>query len=203
MSQGGIIDKLMGDPVLMFFEKPSKALIAALAMFKRVEGRNREAERMEVEPIYLSIGINTGDVCLGTVGTQNRMETTTIGDAVNVASRVASLTKMYKSPLLFTKSTQAHLKKLQLKSRNLGLAQVKGRPHPVTVFELLDVQSPEQQVKKLATAKLMEEALEAFNQDKLEVADPLICQILEQNPEDGPAQFLKRWIDEGPVEFVK
>ena len=136
MSNGGIIDKLMGDSVLMFFDKPAKAMQAALGMFQSVETRNKEVANTEAVPMLLGIGMNTGDVCLGTIGTAGRMETTTLGDAVNVASRVSSLAKMYQTPFLCTDSTHAHLRMQQLHLRALGPARVKGRPNPVDVFEV-------------------------------------------------------------------
>ena len=75
-------------------------------------------------------------MCLGTIGSNTRMDTTTIGDAVNVASRVMSLTKMYQTHFLCTGSTQAHLRMQGLKLRALGPASVKGRLQPVNVYEV-------------------------------------------------------------------
>ena len=106
----------------------------------------------DAEPMRLHIGMNTGDVVLGTIGTESRMETTTVGDAVNVASRMASLSHMYQTPFLCSHSTRTHLKKKSgVRFRALGPARVKGRPHPVNVCEVLDVQSEEQQTLKSAS----------------------------------------------------
>ena len=95
LQEGGIIDKLLGDTALVFFHNPSKGMQAALRMFDSAAARNDEAAQTGGEKTMLDIGMNTGDVCLGTIGTEKRMETTVIGDGVNVASRVASLSKMY------------------------------------------------------------------------------------------------------------
>ena len=131
------------------------------------------------------------------------METTVIGDGVNVASRVASLSKMYKATFLCSAGTLALLPESQLQVRGLGPAKVKGRPKPVKVYEVLAVQSQEQRDLKLQTAEVFEAAQVAFAQGQDQVALPLIKQVLELNPADGPAQFFRRWMQEGPIEFVK
>uniref|UniRef100_A0A7S4D0Q9 Guanylate cyclase domain-containing protein n=1 Tax=Eutreptiella gymnastica TaxID=73025 RepID=A0A7S4D0Q9_9EUGL len=200
-SHGGIIDKLLGDTVLVFFEKPHQAMEAALGMFKHVQLHNNTDD---AEPMRLHIGMNTGDVVLGTIGTESRMETTTVGDAVNVASRMASLSHMYQTPFLCSHSTRTHLKKKSgVRFRALGPARVKGRPHPVNVCEVLDVQSEEQQTLKSASDDIFQEAATAFADEEFGEAQRLLKLVLRHNPDDGPALFMKQWVEKGPIKFVK
>jgi class 3 adenylate cyclase len=200
---GGCIDKLMGDMVLMFFEKPKKAMTAAMAMFESMNRHNQVNMDTGAESLGLTIGMNTGEVCLGTIGTSTRMETTTIGDAVNVTSRVNSLAKMFHSYFLITHSTYMQVKKEGYQCRCLGLSSVKGRPNKVKVYEVLDVESPVQKVRRLGTAAKFQAAQEAFDNGDYQKARPLIIAVLQDNPQDGAAQYLLRWIEDGPVQFVK
>ena len=202
MSEGGIVDKLMGDSILILFENTGKGLRAIINLFKSVQGRNDEIADTEAEPMFLNVGMNIGDVCLGTIGTAGRMETTALGDTVNVASRVLSLSRMYQTPFLCTHAVHAHLQKQQLSFRALGPAMVKGRSKPVEVLEVLDAE-PQVKAKKLAYNEHFQTVCRAFNAERHEVALQGLKKILQVNPNDGPCLYFKKWIEEGPVEFVK
>ena len=96
------------------------------------------------EPFEIGIGVNWGEMMLGTIGATGRMEGTVISDAVNTASRVESLTKIYGTPLLITEAVYNRLvnpSKFDL--RILDRVRVKGREEPVVIYEVLDVLSRE------------------------------------------------------------
>jgi adenylate cyclase len=136
----GMLDKFIGDAVMAVFGAPkaspthaADALRAAAAMLDRLEGLNaRRAARGE-PPIKIGIGLHSGPVLLGRIGSERRMEYTAIGDAVNVASRLEGLTKERGVPLLLTRETADRL------GPGVGLVahgelQVRGRDRPIEVF---------------------------------------------------------------------
>lgn len=103
----GVIDKYIGDAIMALFVSPKDALDAGLAMLDTLEHFN--IKRAHEKPIQMGIGLHTGVVMLGTIGEQFRMEGTVIGDAVNLAARLESLTKSYTVPLLISEETKVQI----------------------------------------------------------------------------------------------
>ena len=96
----GIIDKFIGDAIMALFGfSADNALQAANEMLIRLRDYSQNGN------LQIGIGLNTGIVMLGTVGSNTRMETTVLGDAVNIASRIEGLTKLYQTPLLISEDT--------------------------------------------------------------------------------------------------
>src|SRR6185503_10587278 len=101
VAHGGTIDKFMGDAVMAVFGDPGKpapddairAVRAAIAMVQRREALNRERSRRGLEPIEIGVGIDSGLIVMGNIGSSRRFTFTVIGDAVNSASRLEGLTK--------------------------------------------------------------------------------------------------------------
>ncbi|HSF75168.1 MAG TPA: adenylate/guanylate cyclase domain-containing protein, partial [Microcoleus sp.] len=109
----GFIDKYIGDAIMALFSgEADHAVKAGIAMLHRLVEYNQQRANFGYEPIQIGIGINTGTLMLGTVGGQNRMDGTVISDAVNLASRVESLTKNYGVSLLITQETYSRLENL-------------------------------------------------------------------------------------------
>ena len=107
----GYIDKFMGDGVMALFKTSEKdAIIAAIEMHKSLNSYNQKSSINGQDPIKIGIGINTGKMMLGTLGESNRMEGSVISDAVNIASRLESLTKVYKSDILISEDTKKKIK---------------------------------------------------------------------------------------------
>jgi class 3 adenylate cyclase len=101
----GFIDKYIGDAIMALFESPDDAVRASLAMVDALERFNRHWHAAGHAPVVSGIGINTGSLMLGTIGEQNRMDGTVISDAVNLASRIESLTKVYKVGVLISRNS--------------------------------------------------------------------------------------------------
>lgn len=138
-SQNGVIDKFIGDAVFASFglQNPeiqsNKAIQAAILMQKAVSSLSL--------PIQIGIGIHTGDVILGSIGSERRSDYTAIGDTVNLASRIESLTKRYNSKILVSESTIHALagnpSTFPFSYREIDRVRVKGKKEPVTIFEIL------------------------------------------------------------------
>ena len=126
----GFIDKYMGDAVMALFpECPDDAVIAGLSLHEGVRVYNRERIALDKTTIAVGVGINSGDLILGTVGTGKRLDTTVIGITVNVASRLEKLTKEYDVPVIIPEHVYEQLQETtrrKLNVRKLGSVAIRG-----------------------------------------------------------------------------
>jgi class 3 adenylate cyclase/HAMP domain-containing protein len=140
---GGFIDKYIGDAIMALFEDETTgcALHAALAMQQTLKAFNEERLRKNQPTIQIGIGIHRGEVVMGTIGFTSRIESTVIGDTVNVAARVESLTRKYDCPILVTESVVAALRYRETFELRLvdDSVKVKGKHEPVAIYELIVV----------------------------------------------------------------
>lgn len=140
---GGTVDKFIGDGVMAFFGAPVKhpdharrAVEAALDLQEALEGEvNPELERMGLPRIRARVGIHTGTVVVGNIGSPDRMEYTAIGDTVNVASRLEGLNKEFGTSIIVGETTFQQLDGAY-RARVLGEVKVRGRRKPLKVFSI-------------------------------------------------------------------
>ncbi|MEG4997822.1 AAA family ATPase [Microcoleus sp. B4-D4] len=186
----GFIDKYIGDAIMALFSgEADNAVKAGISMLNRLVEYNQHRAKSGYALIQNGIGINTGSLMLGTVGGQNRMDGTVISDAVNLASRVESLTKNYGVSLLITEQTYSRLSNpVDYAIRTIDTVRVKGKSQLVTVYEVFDADLPEIKEGKLATLPTFTEALSLYNQGKLAGASKLFADCLRQNPGDVVTQ---------------
>jgi hypothetical protein len=148
------------------------------------------------------MGINTGTVMLGTMGGRNRLKCGVIGDAVNLASRVEGLTKVYGASLLITESTYDRLKDPSRYSiRRIEPVRVMGKQKPVTLYEVLDAEPPEARAVKERTLPTFQQAQERYFARDFPGALKLLEECLALNPADTAAALFtercRRFIQEG------
>jgi len=138
---GGFIDKYVGDAIMALFPcRADDAVQSALAMLETLVDFNNQhnCQQVKKEPIRIGIGINTGKLMLGTIGGEKRMDGTVIADAVNLASRVESLTKNYSTDLLITHHTYLQLEhKTYYQLEKVDEVKVKGKSEVVTVYSVM------------------------------------------------------------------
>ena len=133
---GGIVDKYIGDAVMALFPGTgTDAARAAIAMQQRVAEYNVQRRAQGYVPIAIGVGLHTGRLILGTVGESERMNSTVISDAVNLASRLEGATKHYGVRIIVSEGTRAQLDP----SANFGLRfldrlQVKGKSEPIAIY---------------------------------------------------------------------
>ena len=143
LSQGGLLNKYIGDALMAFFGAPvahgnhvERALAAALSMHKELEALNAGPFREMGLKVAVGVGLNTGEMVVGNVGSRQRVDFTVIGDAVNLASRVEGLNKEFGTRILITEATHEWAKG-EVEVRGPLTASVPGREQDVVVHEVV------------------------------------------------------------------
>jgi adenylate cyclase len=188
----GVIDKYIGDAIMALFNVPvsnkdsaEQAVNAALNMVRTLSTLNKALLEENIPSIRIGIGIHSGEVVAGNMGSENRLNYTVIGDSVNLASRLEGLTKYFGVSIIVSESTAKKCSSLYFKE--LGRVQVKGKENAITIFEPLPpvkLTSVEQWY-----LRQYEEALQHFRQQNWQEArlafQHLKTMMLELNkPED-------------------
>lgn len=141
----GTINKFIGDAVMAVFgdpiqdlNHPTNAVKCAYAMLKKVE-MLQDKWILEGKPkIEIGIGINTGDAFVGNIGSEKRLEYTVIGDTVNLASRIESYNKVYKTNFLISSSTYAHVTSIADVIK-ISEVQIRGKAKKMDIYEVLRI----------------------------------------------------------------
>jgi adenylate cyclase len=154
LAQQGTLDKFIGDGVMALFGAPVPLPDHAERACRAALGMNRELEALQArwaaegrEPFRIGIGINTGDMMVGNLGSEQLFDYTVAGDGVNVGARVESLNKEYKTETSIIISEATYLAAQDvLDVRRLGEATVKGKSRPIVVYELRGIRETAQRV---------------------------------------------------------
>lgn len=201
----GFVDKYIGDGVMALFpsdnggpakgksESADNSLRAVLRIKRELHAFNEEKKAQNILPIQIGVGVNTGDVTLGTVGSETRLDTTVIGDAVNLASRLESLTKYYRTQNLISEYTvESLLKPEEFCLRQIDTVSVPGRSGPLRVYELLDPEISSDLNKKESMADFAE-ALLLYRAREFDKARAIFLKLLENDPDDHvPLVYVER-----------
>jgi adenylate cyclase len=129
----GFIDKFIGDAIMAIFTEEEDAVLAAIEMLNS----SLLQDLPNHSKLDIGIGIHSGDLILGTVGSPSRLDTTVIGDTVNLASRVESLNKIYGTKLLITEDVYVKLNSKNILIREIDSVIVKGKKKAVSIYEIL------------------------------------------------------------------
>ncbi|MCK5522515.1 MAG: PAS domain-containing protein [Thiomargarita sp.] len=192
---GGVIDKYIGDAIMALFPvNADDAVQAAINMLKSLADYNLTRGRTKRPKIKVGIGINTGSLMLGIVGSENRMDSTVISDTVNLASRIEEMTRIYGLSLLITMRTHEKLKDFsQYNMRLVDTVKVKGKDEVVTVYGVFDGDSPEMITLKNKTLPYFNKGIILYQKKAFKEAKTLFEKVLQANKDDKVAQlYLER-----------
>lgn len=185
-AQRGFVDKYIGDAVMALFDKPEDAIEAGIGMHQSLLQYNKDRAKKGIFPIYMGIGLHAGNLMLGVIGVENRMQSTVISDAVNLASRLESLTKYYGSSLLVSQHAFAANKEAY-PHRFLGRIKVVGKNVPIEIYEILSAEPDDILEKKNNAKPFFEEGLSLYFNKQFAEASVQLTHSLKVFPEDKAA----------------
>ncbi len=191
----GFVDKFIGDAIMALFpENPENALRAAIKMGRELELYNEERKRAGYDSIQAGFGLHRGTVTMGTVGSEDRMDTTVIGDAVNLTSRLESLTKVFKITILLSSAVYNHLPCADdFYLREIDTVRVKGKQAPVILYEAFDNDTPHVLEKKQQALAAFRQAMSHYKTGTFRDALELFRTCQELCPEDSiPPIYITR-----------
>lgn len=190
-NRNGFIDKYIGDAVMALFPKTADdAVQAAIDMQRQVSFYNEDRQKNGEDQIAIGIGLHTGSLMLGIVGEPQRLEGTVIADAVNLASRLEGLTKIYGVDILISEQTLARLDNPQnYNHRFLGRYKVKGKTQPVEVFEVFDADLSKLKELKIQTRDKFQQGVALFIEEKFTEAQEVFQEVLSINESDRVTQL--------------
>ncbi len=182
----GFVDKYIGDSIMALFSKNAEdAINAAIEMRIKLVEFNQVISQFGKPPIDNGIGIHTGNLMLGVVGGEGRMDGTVISDAVNLTSRLEGLTKLYGGSIIISEDTLIRLNDPSLYNfRFLDIVKVKGRKEAVYIFEILDGEPEEIKKLKVETKDEFGTALQLYKNMQFEQALEMFITIYTINPQD-------------------
>jgi adenylate cyclase len=189
----GTLDKYIGDMIMAIFGAPwpypdhaRAACETALAMMDELARLQATWRARQLPVLDIGIGINTGTMSVGNMGSKSRFDYTVIGDHVNLGSRLEGLNKEYGTHIVISEFTHAHIKD-QFTCRQLDSVVVKGRVEPVRVFELLHrgPSDPERD----AWIDEFSQAVLRYKAQQWDEACACFSQVLKKRPADLPTQM--------------
>lgn len=193
LSHQGFLDKYEGDAIMAVFgtplDQPKHATLAchaALENQRRLEALREELRKESYPEIRCRIGLNSGLMVVGNMGSENRMDYTVMGDAVNLGSRLEGANKQYGTRVLIGENTYA-LAKEDIEAREIDWIRVKGKKQPVRVYEVLAKKGGLSRDK----ARVLEtygEGLRAYRSRDWERALRRFQEALGTDPQDGPSR---------------
>lgn len=190
-SNRGFINQYLGDSIMALFpEDPEDALKASILMQQAIQDLNQERKEAGLFPIQAGIGLHTGPLIMGITGDEHRLDAATISDTVNTASRIESLTKYYKSPLLLSGDTLSMIKDPgQYQLRHLGKVQLKGKYNSLIIVECINGY-PEMDLQlKVKTLTSFNLAMDYYQNRQFDQAIEIFQNILLIDQDDLAAEY--------------
>lgn len=188
---GGFIDKYIGDAIMALFPKGSgSALSAAIAMLSHIPLYNQQRKGFGYDPLRIGIGIHAGSVMLGIIGHERFMQGTVISDAVNLASRLQDLTRLYEVSLLVSNHVLFDLEDPnRYNYRFMDKVKLKGKEDAVSVYEVFDGDPDELKARKKASREDFEKGVYDFHAGNFQDALSRFQSILNPDIIDGPLEI--------------
>jgi adenylate cyclase len=202
LAQGGIIDKYQGDAIMAEFGAPlafsshaDTAVRAALTMQRRLRELRQAWEKRGLPALRCRIGINTGSMVIGNMGSHQVFDYTVLGDAVNLASRLESANKLYHTYLMISEFTYAYLSPNMFRTRVLDVIKVQGKSRAVKVLEVYGETCEAIDARDLSYYQTYHEAFEAYLSRNFVVAHEQFSVALSLRPADPASRAIITRID--------
>lgn len=197
----GILDKYEGDAIMAFWGAPlddaahaEKCCRAALEMQRRLTEQRAGWEKEGRPPLTARMGINTGQMVVGNMGAETRMDYTIMGDEVNLASRLEGVNKTYGTSIIISQNTYEECGDV-FEVRELDSIRVVGKEQAVVIYELLGLKGEVGGGRK-KILELYAEGLAMYKKQKWDEAINIFGRIFEEDPDDGPTlNYLERCLD--------
>ncbi|MBI2370849.1 MAG: CHASE2 domain-containing protein, partial [Deltaproteobacteria bacterium] len=190
--QEGLLDKYIGDAVMAVFgaplpqpDHPARACETALGMVEALRGLHPRWAAEGLPQLRARVGVNTGPMVVGNLGSERRFEYTVVGDSVNLAARLEQLNNVYGTDIIIGEATREAVADRFI-CRELDLVRVKGKTEQVRVYELLGRQGENGAWRERIA--LFEAALQAYRQGQWAEALALWEKLLALVPDDTPSQ---------------
>lgn len=196
----GTLDKYIGDAIMAFWGAPypqadhaMRTCQTAIEMLQALERLQESWAQRSLPRIDIGVGINTGPMLVGNIGSKRRFNYTIIGDSVNLASRLEGLNRQFGTSLIISEATFLQVKG-RVVARELDLIRVKGKTQPVKVYELRGLASDAHQRTDLLNR--FEQGLQAYRSGEWSEAMEVFQEIVADYPLDGPSHvFIRRCRD--------
>ncbi|WP_166819818.1 GAF domain-containing protein [Thalassoroseus pseudoceratinae] len=207
-AEGGVLDKYIGDALMAVFGVPFvrdddavRACRSALRMQRALKEFNQWLSKSELPPVGIGIGISTGTVITGNIGSERRLEYTCIGDSVNVASRLEGATKTYGTTIIISEFTRAEVAD-EFLIRELDLIRVVGKQQPLRIYELIGDLQHDIDPRILRAIPHYRSGLDAYRRGHWESAGRAFQSVLDLIDDPPSRLFQKRCraMMENPVE---
>ena len=188
VKHGGTIDKYIGDAIMALFGAPldqpdhsRRACRTALEMVQSLKVLDQDWVERGRPSLRVGIGINSGPVSVGNMGSNRLFDYTAIGDNVNLASRLEGLNKFYGTEILISATTAQHLDG-DFYFREVDLVRVKGKKHPIAIYEVLGEGTPEENLARFL--RLYAEGLALFRERNFEQAQEALQEAIRLKHQD-------------------
>ncbi|MBF0302990.1 MAG: adenylate/guanylate cyclase domain-containing protein [Desulfamplus sp.] len=211
----GTLDKYIGDSIMVIFGAPvwsdnhaENSCYTALEMKERLAEMNQENYTSDQKNLVLNqgrainnttiaigIGINTGEMIVGNMGSLRRFDYTVMGDEVNLASRLEGVTKVYGVQIIISEETKNELNLDKFLCRELDLIRVKGKHNAIKIYELVSIRPASESDEKCASLFLdaLETYREAYKEGRWDDAIAFFQKVLEYKHDDAPSDlFIER-----------
>nr|HID58759.1 CHASE2 domain-containing protein [Desulfobacterales bacterium] len=189
----GLLDKYIGDAIMAVFGAPidqndhaARACNTALDMMEALEELRPGWEKRNIPYIDVGIGINSGPMVVGNMGSNVRFDYTVMGDSVNLGSRLEGANKIYGSHIIISEFTYSKVLG-EFVCRELDMVRVKGKKKPVTIFELLGRNDTPSQV--MERAELFQMGIASYKRQDWDLALKYFSRVLDIAPDDQPARL--------------
>ncbi len=190
LANNGMLDKFIGDAMMVVFGIPESksedrqnALNVGIQMLQKLRSLNEESYFGSIE-LEITVGIHSGKVVAGNVGSDARKEYTVIGDSVNLASRIQSLNKFYRSGILITDSVYQGVKEQDFKLREIDSVRVKGKQMPCVIFEVYSYLHEDEIKNKEENLTDFMNGLMYYKSGDFQRAENYFDEAIRQNPDD-------------------